>query len=98
MPDVIWLPEAIDDLERLRAFLMDKHPYAARQAAQVILKGTNRLSDFPEIGPPMDDGSGRRELFEAFGRGGYVLRYRIDGDRVVIVRVWHAKEQRDEMP
>lgn len=95
MPDVIWLPEAIDDLERLRAFLMDKHPDAARQAAQVILKGADRLSDFPEIGPPMDDGTGRRELFEAFGRGGYVLRYRIDGDSVVIVRVWHAKEQRE---
>jgi toxin ParE1/3/4 len=95
MPDVIWLPEAIEDLERLRAFLMDKHPEAARQAAQVILKGANRLSGFPEIGPPMDDGTGRRELFEAFGRGGYVLRYRIDDGRVVIMRVWHAKEQRE---
>lgn len=95
MSEVIWLPEAIEDLERLRAFLLDKHPEAARKAAQVILKGADVLSDFPEIGQPMDDGTGRRERFEAFGRGGYVLRYRIEEDRVVILRVWHAKELRE---
>ncbi|MBK5965576.1 plasmid stabilization protein [Thiocystis minor] len=95
MSEVIWLPEAIDDLERLRAFLLDKHPEATRKAAQVVLKGADLLSDFPEIGQPMDDGTGRRELFEAFGRGEYVLRYRIEGGAVVILRVWHAKEQRE---
>jgi plasmid stabilization system protein ParE len=29
-----------------------------------------------------------------FGRGAYVLRYRIDDDAVVVLRVWHSREER----
>lgn len=37
---------------------------------------------------------GFRELFVTFGARGYVIRYRIDKDHIVIVRVWHSLEQR----
>jgi len=42
----------------------------------------------------MSDGSKRRELYLPFGNGAYVLRYRLDGDMVVIIRVWHSREHR----
>lgn len=42
----------------------------------------------------MDDDSGRRELFQPFGGGFYVLRYRPSGGDAVIIRVWHAREDR----
>ncbi len=61
---------------------------------EVILGGSERLLEMPEIGRPMKDGEGRRELFIAFGMGAYVLRYRIDSDAVVIIRVWHSHEHR----
>jgi toxin ParE1/3/4 len=93
---VIWLPEALEDTRRLRRFLEEMSPTAAARAGLVIQAGTKRLGDFPEIGPPMDDGTNRRELFLPFGAGGYVLRYRMDGHTVVIVRVWHTKEKRNE--
>jgi len=56
--------------------------------------GANTLLDMPEIGRPMSDGSKRRELYLPFGNGAYVLRYRLDGDMVVIIRVWHSREHR----
>lgn len=43
----------------------------------------------------MDDGTGRRELILPFGAGAYVLRYKIDGEDVVIIRAWHSREDRD---
>ena len=42
----------------------------------------------------MGDGTARRELFTSFGRRGYVLRYMLDGDKVVVIRVWHTRERR----
>ncbi|MCX7098967.1 MAG: type II toxin-antitoxin system RelE/ParE family toxin [Methylococcales bacterium] len=44
----------------------------------------------------MTDGTNRRELFLPFGASSYVLRYLIDGQTVVIVRVWHGLENRQE--
>ncbi|MGD0961670.1 MAG: type II toxin-antitoxin system RelE/ParE family toxin [Methylomonas sp.] len=96
MSKVIWLPEALDDIRRLRRFLEDQSPTAAARAGHVPLAGAKRLASFPEIGQPMDDGTYRRELFLPFGAGGYILRYIIDGRAVVIVRAWHTKENRDE--
>ncbi len=43
----------------------------------------------------MDDDTGRRELVVSFGVGAFVLRYmRDENDTVVIIRVWHSKENR----
>jgi plasmid stabilization system protein ParE len=67
---------------------------AALKIAQVLQNGTKLLSEFPEAGRPMNDDSGRRELFTPFGSSSYVLRYFIDEEYVVIVRVWHGKESR----
>ncbi len=43
----------------------------------------------------MDDDTGRREWVVPFGAGAFVLRYmRDENDTVVIIRVWHSKENR----
>jgi len=95
MPQVVWLPEALEDTERLRLFLEDKNPKAAARAGHVLQEGAKLLAGFPELGHPMNDGTDRRELFMPFGSGEYILRYLIDGQTVVIVRAWHTKEKRD---
>jgi plasmid stabilization system protein ParE len=95
MPRLIWLPEALRDLDRLIVFINGKNPEAARRAAQVIGTGAGQLQTTPELGRPMADGTHRRELIIPFGAGAYVLRYRLDGDQaVVIIRVWHGREDR----
>ena len=96
MPEVIWLPEAVQDLARLHEFLTDKNPDAAKRAAQTILRGAKKLAEFPEVGRPMNDGTDRREIFESFGSGGYVLRYMIEDRAVFIIRAWHSKESRKQ--
>jgi plasmid stabilization system protein ParE len=43
----------------------------------------------------MEDGV-RRQVFLNLGAGAYVIRYRFDLEgSVVIVRVWHSREQRE---
>jgi len=92
--NVVWLPEALEDVIRLYDFLAERNPEAARRAAVAIKAQARHLEQFPDSGSPMDDGE-RREVFLAFGAGAYVLRYRRnrEGD-VVIVRVWHSRETR----
>lgn len=91
---VVWLPEALDDLERLIGFLTGANPPAAIKAAASISSGSKILEQQPDVGKPMGDGL-RRELYIPFGNGCYVLRYRRSRDgTVVIIRAWHSKETR----
>ena len=91
---VVWLRQAQDDIKRLYDFLLDKEPVAAERAVRVIQLGARKLVDFPHIGRPMGDETERRELFIPFGAGAYVLRYRIHSDTIVVIRVWHSREER----
>jgi plasmid stabilization system protein ParE len=95
MASIKWLPDAISDIKRLHTFLESKDSEAASRAAACILEGVNILKSSPRIGRPMPDETGRRELSTAFGAGAYVLRYMIEDDNtVVIIRVWHSREDR----
>ena len=91
---VVWLPQARDDIGRLFEFLLDKDPAAAERAVRAIQTGASRLADFPDVGRPMDDDTGRRELFVPFGVGAYVLRYLVRSETLVVIRVWHSREGR----
>ena len=91
---LIWLPEAKADIQRLFDFLAEVNPTAAGKAVRLIRAGANRLRDHPRLGRPMADGL-RRELVLPFAGGAYILRYRLEGDTAVIIRVWHGREQRD---
>jgi toxin ParE1/3/4 len=92
---VVWLPEALQDVTRLYDFLADKSPEAARKAADRIGYAARQLEQYPDLGQPMEDDP-RRQIFIPFGAGAYVIRYRRDNEKnVVIVRVWHSREQRE---
>ncbi len=91
---IVWRERALEDISRLYDFLREKNEDAATKAAQVILRGSALLEVSPKLGRPMADGTRRRELFIPFGVGFYVLRYFLADDIVVIVRVWHGRENR----
>lgn len=93
---VVWRHRALEDIDRLYNFLFEKNEEAAIKAARVILRGSTLLEESSRLGRPMADGTGRRELFIPFGSGFYVLRYFLASGAVVIVRVWHGRENRRE--
>jgi plasmid stabilization system protein ParE len=93
-PELIWELGALNDLIRLREFIAPHHPKAAKNAARCIIQAANRLLDSPHLGHPMDKIPEFNELTIPFGRNGYILRYRIDGKKIVILRVWHGREDR----
>jgi addiction module RelE/StbE family toxin len=94
---LVFLPEAVEDIDRLFHFLNSIDPRSAQKAMLALDEGIELLLENPLIGPKMKGRSGYRQLFVPFGRNAYVLRYRIDElrDVLVIVRVWHGRELRE---
>ena len=93
MPQVIFAPGAIRDLQRLREFLRPKNPVAATRAGESIIRAVKVLGHQPQMGRPVADlPEDYREWVIDFGDSGYVARYRFDGETVTILAVRHQKE------
>jgi plasmid stabilization system protein ParE len=93
VPAIVWTRRAIHDLLRLRLFLAHNNPDAARRAIEAIRGGIAMLEAHPQIGRPAPDLPRTfRDWFIRFGRNGYIVRYRLEGTTVVILRVRHGRE------
>lgn len=92
-----WFPEAVSDLARLRDFIRVHNPDAAQRVAKRIRDSAHRLLSFPFVGIPVQniDKLQLRDLFIPFGRAGYWMRYAITDDAIIIVKIWHGRENRD---
>lgn len=92
---VIVSDEASVDLDRLQAFLFEKDARAARRAIAAIVSAIDSLEIFPERGRP-SAAKGSRDLTIRFGKSAYIVRYVYRASRrtVMIVRVWHGREDR----
>jgi plasmid stabilization system protein ParE len=93
-----WLPEAVLDLARLRDFIRVHNPNAAERAAKRILEAARKLQAHPLIGRPVTNiqQPKLRDLFIPFGQAGYWLRYTITDSDIIIIRIWHSRE--DKIP
>jgi toxin ParE1/3/4 len=92
---IVLSPEALTDVERLRAFLDQASPGAARRAMVTILMAIERLQEFPDLGMATGDAD-IRQIVIRFGASGYIVRYAVlaeTGD-ILITRVWHGREAR----
>ncbi len=93
MPRVIWSPAALLDVQRLYRFLAPQNIDAAKQAVKALRKGVKVLQLQSGIGRPIDDMPEEfREWIIDFGDSGYVARYRIDSEVVMILAVRYQKE------
>ena len=93
-PKLIWEPGAFDDLTQLREFIRPHNPKAPANAAKRIIETANLFLAHPHLGHPIDDLPEFNGLFIPFGQRGYVLRYRIDDEKIIILRIWHGREDR----
>lgn len=91
-----WLPDASRDMARLRQFLQKENPPVVNKASQRIVSAVNLLLKNQEAGMPCqdEDCEAFRDLHAPFGRGGYTIRYRVKQQTIIIVRVWHSREDR----
>ena len=90
---LFYSPEAVGDLERLRSFLEEKNPQAARKAAATLINGITQLKVFPLMGkevPMAPDPQSVRDLV----LGNYVVRYLVGDQEIYVLRIWHHKEER----
>jgi plasmid stabilization system protein ParE len=92
--DIEWSPDALADLERFAAFLHEHHPQLAGIVAQAIIDKARVLSAFPRLGRPLAAHEEYRQLVLQVLNAPYIFQYRVDGSRLVILRVYHGREQR----
>jgi len=86
--EIVWSDLALADLAHIRAYIGQFNPAAAQRFAARIIAATDSLTRFPEIGRHI--GNGRRELAIV---PPYLIRYRITGARVEIIRVRHGAQR-----
>jgi len=86
-----FAPEAIEDLVKLRSFIEEKNPIAAQRIAQDLLLGMEKLRLFPEIGLKVERAFEPSRLRDQF-IGNYMVRYLIGDEEIVVLRLWHSKE------
>jgi toxin ParE1/3/4 len=83
---VVWALAAIADLEEIRRYIGAFNPHAAQTTASRLISAGNSLINSPDRGRPVP----RTHLRELTVVYPYIIRYRVDGDRVVILRVRHG--------
>jgi plasmid stabilization system protein ParE len=87
--------DAVEDVERLRAFLDHANPDAAKRALTMIWAAIEKLPDFPALGMPTDDPE-IRQIVIRFGASGYIVRYVVlpETADILVTRIWHGREAR----
>jgi toxin ParE1/3/4 len=86
---IVWLPFAVQDIIHIRIYIADKDPKSAQNIALRIDKAVNRLSTMPNLGRPGRI-SGTRELIVS--NTPYLAVYRVQNNRVEILRVLHGRQ------
>ena len=81
---------ARSDLARLRAFIAEKNPVAAATIARRLRESISRLVDNLKLGHAVLESDHVRDWIS----GPYVVRYLVKDEQVIILRVWHGREDR----
>ncbi len=89
------LPEAVGDLVRLREFIQTHNPPAANRAARRLQEAIRAIPVQPLLGHLVENinDTSLRDRFISFGRGGYWIRYQITQNEILIIKIWHGREE-----
>ena len=87
---IVWSPRAIEHLAHLRAHIAQDNPKAANRIGGTLLEAVERLAELPNLGRP-GRVAGTREL--VVPGTPYVIPYRLRGDRLEIIAVFHGRQK-----
>jgi addiction module RelE/StbE family toxin len=82
---IIWSPSAVEDLRNIRDYIEQFNPSAASGFAARLVAAAESLADFSERGRPVS--GKRRELLVVWP---YIIRYRVEAEHIIILRVRHG--------
>jgi len=87
---ILWTDEAVGNLEAIVTYISAFNPTAAIRLAQRLIDVANSLAEFSERG--REAGEGRREMTIVWP---YILRYRVEDETVLILRIRHGAQERE---
>ena len=88
---LLYTPEAISDLQRLREFIAEKNPDAAERVGSQLMIDISKLTSLPHIGRKVQRAP-NPEMVRDLSAGAYIVRYLILDDEIHVLRVWHKRE------
>ncbi|OGA01385.1 MAG: hypothetical protein A2Z64_09875 [Betaproteobacteria bacterium RIFCSPLOWO2_02_67_12] len=93
---LVFSREARDDFVRLRTFIAEHDAAAAERIARALVQGIGRLTRHPRLGKRVAIAPEEfaPDEIRDWLVSAYVVRYLVLGDRVVVLRIWHEKEDR----
>jgi toxin ParE1/3/4 len=86
LSEVVWTSAALRHLAAIKNYIKGFNPSAAREVAASLKASGDSLGLFPHRGRAVPKTS-FRELVSTYP---YVIRYAIEGDTVVILRIRHT--------
>lgn len=90
MRRIVWTEDAVANLEAIEAYISIFDAVAARRLAERLIEVADSLAEFSERG--RDAGGGLREMTTVWP---YILRYRVEPERVIILRIRHGAQEDD---
>ena len=90
---VRWLRKALANLDAEATYIAKDNPAAARLVVSRVLKAVDQLRDHPALGRP-GRVPGTREL--VVPRTRYIVPYRLRGEVIEILLVFHASRRLPE--
>lgn len=87
---IVWSPRAIEHLAHLRAYISRDNPKAANRIASALLEAVERLAELPSLGRPGRVADNRELVVPGTP---YVIPYRLRGDRLEVIAVFHGRQK-----
>jgi toxin ParE1/3/4 len=86
---VIWSKRALAHLRYIRGYIEQFNPQAAQDLVAALVATANSLENFPHRGR-LVVGTDKRELVSVHP---YIVRYRVAGDTVRVLRIRHTSRR-----
>jgi plasmid stabilization system protein ParE len=93
-PRLVHVAAAVDDLARLREFIAEHDPGAARRIAADLVNRIEALRDAPLMGWVVGMAPDPESIRD-MGFGNYIVRYAVTARSIAVLRVWHHFQSRE---